>query len=243
MFPHSLFAPAILPAHGEGSLVDAFLGPDKGVFVEVGANHPVKGSQTWGLEQRGWSGLLVEPLAERAAELRIARRAIVEEVACCPPELHGTIGLFHVSNYQSTLSVDRGDAGVRFKETRDVPLRTLDSLIEKAGIAQVDFLSVDVEGFEAEVLRGTALQRWRPRLVLVEDKARSFDVHRVIKAAGYKRVLRTGLNSWYVPNATPFPVSPRGRLQLLRKYVLAVPFHQLAHGLRLVSPVSRNRNR
>jgi hypothetical protein len=81
-----------------------------------------------------------------------------------------------------------------------------------------------VEGYEPEVLRGTDLRRLQPRLVLIEDKARSLAVHREMVRAGYKRVRRTGLNSWYVPSTTAFSVSPCGRLQLFRKCVLGVPF-------------------
>jgi len=232
MYLRSLLAPAVLPPEVEPELVDAFLGDGKGVFVEVGANHPVVGSQTWRLEQRGWSGLLVEPLAERASELRAGRRAMVEEVACGPRELHGTNGLLHVRNCHSTLTVHGGDAGVAFTEHRQVPIRTLDSLLEKAAIERCDFLSIDVEGFETEVLKGTSLGRLQPRLVLIEDKARSFDAHGFMKRAGYKRVRRTGVNSWYVPSAIAFPLSLFGRLQLFRKYVVAVPFHRLGYRLK-----------
>ena len=45
------------------------------LFVEVGANDPERYSQTWALEQRGWTGVLVEPLPDLAKKLREQRRA------------------------------------------------------------------------------------------------------------------------------------------------------------------------
>lgn len=228
----SLFAPAVFLSAEEPGLIRAFLGEKVGVFVEVGAHDPVRGSQTWSLEQEGWTGLLVEPRAEMAAELRASRRAIVEEVACGGPETEGTRGLLHVRGAHSTLDAELGDAGVIFTEKRYVPMRTLDSLLADAGIERVDFLSVDVEGCEEDVLRGTDLMKLRPRLILIEDKARALGVHRHMTGCGYKRVRRTGLNSWYVPRDDTFPVSLSGRLQLTRKYVLALPFHRLQDRLR-----------
>jgi FkbM family methyltransferase len=225
-------ARAIFPMAMEGALVREFLGRDPGIFVDIGANDPVKDSQSWALEQEGWTGLLVEPLAEKAQELRARRKAVVEEVACGPPELHGSLARLHVRGVFSTLTVERGDGGIVFEGERDVPVRTLDSLVEKAGIARVDFLSIDVEGYEVEVLRGATLGRIRPRLILVEDKTRDFDLHRYLDRQGYKRVRRTGLNSWYVPKAEPFPVPLLGRLQILRKYYLAVPMHRIRDRLR-----------
>ncbi len=61
---------------GEDALVWERFGrkPD-GFFVEVGANHPTELSNTWFLEQRGWSGILIEPLTEKCALLREARKA------------------------------------------------------------------------------------------------------------------------------------------------------------------------
>lgn len=222
-----IFGPVIFHERLEPTLIKEFLGAEPGIFVEVGANDPVRGSQTWALEQEGWTGLLVEPLADRAAQLRAARKARVEEVACGPPELHGGEALLHEANYRSTLTVEGGDPNVVFTAERQVPLRTLDSLLEQAEIAQVDFLSIDVEGYEAEVLQGTSLGRLRPRLVLIEDKGMNQKVHRHMVRAGYKRVRRTGLNSWYVPASTEFPIPLFGRWRLFRKYVLSVPIRRL----------------
>jgi FkbM family methyltransferase len=227
----------------EGPLVREFFGKDPGVFVEVGANDPVKNSQSWALEQEGWTGLLVEPLTEKAAELRAHRKAVVEEVACGPPELHGSLARLHVRGVFTTLTVERGDGGIIFDDERDVPVRTLDSLVEKAGIERVDFLSIDVEGYETEVLKGTTLGRLRPRLILVEDKARDLELHRYLVRQGYKRVRRTGLNSWYIPKAEPFPVPLLGRLQILRKYYLAVPMHRIRDRLRRLGLSRRVRRR
>ncbi len=52
---------AISSEEYERQLVRKFFGDTPGFFVEVGANHPIEGSQSWHLEQRGWRGILVEP--------------------------------------------------------------------------------------------------------------------------------------------------------------------------------------
>jgi hypothetical protein len=60
-----------------------------------------------------------------------------------------------------------------------------------------------------------------------------------MRAQGYKRVRRTGNNSWYVPGETDFPNSLFGRWQLLRKYYLSLPVRRLRDRLR--PPVRRVR--
>ena len=80
---------AIHPTHDEEqALVRAFFGGDNaGYFVEVGANHPTEGSQTWHLEQAGWTGVLVEPQPDLAAFLVTSRKARVFATACSSPDI------------------------------------------------------------------------------------------------------------------------------------------------------------
>ena len=80
--------PAIFPPEQETELVRQFFAArGKGYFVEVGANDPKTESQSWHLEQEGWTGILVEPLPNLAARLRDMRTAKVYEVACSSPDL------------------------------------------------------------------------------------------------------------------------------------------------------------
>jgi hypothetical protein len=64
-----------------------------------------------------------------------------------------------------------------------VPARTLTSILDEASITNVDFLSLDVEGYEAPALEGLDLDRIRPALLLIEvgeDEARRMPVEDVI---------------------------------------------------------------
>jgi len=65
----------------ETRLVAAFFGNIKGYYVEVGANDPRERSQTWHLEQQGWTGVLIEPQPDLAATLRAERKGKVFAVA------------------------------------------------------------------------------------------------------------------------------------------------------------------
>ena len=89
----------------------------------------------------------------------------------------------------------------------------------------IDLMSVDVEGHELEVLSGFDFERWKPRLILLEDhvqQSRQASLHEAMPAIALMR--RTGLNGWYVPRADAPPMDLLGRWQIFRKYYLALPF-------------------
>jgi len=206
----------------------------RGFFVEVGANEPANLSQTFLLEQKGWTGILVEPQPACCERLRQLRpRSTVVEAACGSPAQKGK-ALFRIASHhdRSSLAGLEPDPDVEFTGTIPVDVVTLDEVLAKAGNPKVDFLSIDVEGAEWEVLGGFNLSRHAPALVLLEDHVVSLRLHSHMKAHAYKLVRRTGSNNWYVPAGTPFPVRWSERLQLLRKMQLGTPFRKLKRVLR-----------
>jgi FkbM family methyltransferase len=225
-----LFEPAIFHEKDEASQLLKFFGDGVGTFVDIGANDPRIGSVSWPLEQIGWTGILIEPLADEAKKLRAARKAAVFEVACGAPEQDGTEVDFLVAGIFSTLKnrlmVPKSTIPPVVSR---VTVRTLDSILAEANISSIDLLSIDVEGAEIDVLRGFASERVKPRLILVEDHARDWSKHRYLRSRGYSLIRRTGLNAWYVPHEYAVAVSIRGHIELFRKYVLGLPFRLIKY--------------
>lgn len=217
-----------VPLDPEMQMVAAFFGAGKGYFVEVGANEPRVRSQTWHLEQAGWTGVLVEPQPDLARELRAMRSAQVFAVACSGPEHEGRTLPLHVAGPLSSLDRSGMAPGANPERVIEVPIRTLDSVLTEAGApAHFDFLSIDVEGHEIEVLRGFNLARWQPRLILLEDHVADLTKHRYLTAAGYRIVRRYENNGWYVPEASPVRMQSGDVWEIFRKYYLALPFRWL----------------
>ena len=218
----------VFPYQAEDRLKAEFIDTSRrGFFVEVGANEPQIGSQSWALEQAGWTGILVEPQPDLAETLRRQRRARVVAAVCSSPQNAGGTLTLYLSAWHSSVKPDLAVTGTIPRGAIEVPARTLDDILEEANApSPIDFISIDVEGHESEVLEGFDLARWRPRLLLIEDHVTSLATHRRLTRAGYRLIRRTGENGWYVPRAEAPPLG-LGRWQLLRKYYFALPFRVL----------------
>jgi hypothetical protein len=105
-------------------------------------------------------------------------------------------------------------------------------VLAEAHTQRIDFLSVDVEGFELDVLQGFSFERYRPGLIVLEDFAENLDKHRFMRARRYKLVRRTGNNSWYIPEEVRFSLSLFGKWQLTRKYYLTLPIRWMKKRIR-----------
>jgi len=180
----------------------AFAGQDSGFYVDVGACDPCVDSVTLHFYKQGWHGVNVEPDARLHAALVAARpRDVNLRVAIGQGE--GTVRFFPTGTrghgtLDSAIAADRTPAPA--EEVPQLPLARV--LINHAPPEGVDFLKVDVEGWEAAVLASADWTQVRPRVVLVEAvDAEGRPTHEAwegpLLAAGYRFALFDGLNRFY----------------------------------------------
>ena len=212
----------------ESELKRAFLGHiERGYFVEVGAYRPELWSQTFELERSGWTGVLVEPQPQLAAELERGRSARVFAEACSARRNSGKRFELKLADSQSSLESRLNVAGTKPHGVVEVPVRTLDEILVEAGAPQLDFVSIDVEGHELDVLDGFDLARWRPGLIVIEDLLLHLRLHRALSRRGYRWIRRTGINNWYVPADKAPRLGLGGRWQFINKFYLGTPLRRL----------------
>ena len=197
------------------------LRPDdrRGFWVDVGAGDPVLDSVTAAFAERGWRGVNVEPLprehqrlcAARPADtnLRVAlgARAGLGQLFVEPtekpgrPDPDGPIDRGASTMVAELAARYRAD-GQEFTPI-EVPILTLAQVVADHVRGPVDFLKVDVEGFEAEVLAGADWSRFRPRVVVMEATVPKSDepAHQawepMLVEAGYRFAMFDGLNRFY----------------------------------------------
>lgn len=186
-------------------------------------------------EERGWRGMLVEPLPQKAAMLRSARPgSVVYGVAATSPG-HPDELMLHIAPDDMFSSVEQKISGNSSANTQSVPCATLDELLAREGDPALDYVSIDVEGNELAVLSGFSLERHRPALILLEDQMRHLRLHRYMTGRGYRLVKRTGVNNWYVPASAGFALSTwRERVWLKKRLWLHTPLAVLRNWLRSI---------
>ena len=181
-----------------------------GRYVDVGASHPEFDSVTKLFYDRGWRGINIEP-SPTEFELLLAARPDDINLAIAIGRSKGTANLFLGSNEQRGLgslkkSVAEFSIGDAAKAV-EVPVTTLADVVAEHVTGPVDFLKIDVEGFERDVIAGADWSSFRPRVVVVEATAPNTVIptneewEPMLTDARYVCVLFDGLNRFYADEA------------------------------------------
>jgi len=194
----------------------AFAGQESGFYIDIGACHPTADNVTLHFYERGWHGVNVEPDRELHTALVQARPRDVN--LCAAVGLERGRADFHPTGTRGHGTLDRelalGRSAGRAAER--VPEMPLSDIIACYGPDndQIDFLKVDVEGWEAGVLASADWSRHRPRVILVEavDETGA-PTHEAwepgLLAAGYRFALFDGLNRFYCSETEAERLLPR----------------------------------
>ncbi len=195
--------------------LEKWLNFENGFFIEAGGNDGISQSNTLNLEKKKkWRGILIEPVPSLAAASKNNRPGIITEaVALVGMDYQGTSIKITVCHLMSTieghnsqvdakkhLEIAQSLYGVE-PTTIEVPAVTLTSILEKNEVKNIDLLSLDVEGFEAQALKGLDFSRYAPKYILVEvrnkqeidsilgEKYREVAILTDNKTFGYKDIL------------------------------------------------------
>ncbi len=187
-----------------------FEGRGDGFYIDVGGGHPVADNVSFKACLAGWRGVVVEPqeaLHRAYAGVRprdVALRCLVGRAAG-DAEFHMVDRLHGFSTTVRANAEGAAGFGAGFSTAR-LPMTTLARLCEAHAPPVIDWLKIDVEGAEADVIAGNDWARFRPRLVLVEAVAPgtmepSHDAWEpMLLGAGYAFVFFDGLNRFYLAN-------------------------------------------
>jgi FkbM family methyltransferase len=182
------------PANTSFKIANFFKDKPNGVFVEAGALDGVFQSNTLALEQKGWTGLLVEPLHNHYLDCINNRTSPVENCALVS---------FDYKKDTITINPDWVFSKITNGNGMEVSAKTLASLLEKHNITHIDFFSLDVEGYEKEVLNGMNFNSVSVNYFLIEINTNEYSLEEMdsfMLSKGFKNIANV---SYFTPQNTP----------------------------------------
>ena len=182
---------------GEDLILTRLLeGKRAGFYVDVGAHHPVRFSNTYYFYKKGWQGINIDAMPNSMTPFNKLRpRDINLEVGIGKEATSSTFFIFNepaLNTFSETEAQAKDGLDDYYiidnKEVRIQPIREiLDKHLLEGQV--IDFLSIDAEGKDLEVLQSNNWDKYRPTFVLVEDLQR-MEVEKMITSSLLYRFMR-----------------------------------------------------
>lgn len=147
-----------------------------GVYVDIGCWHPVKASNTYFFNLRGWKGICVDPNPELKKMFDFFRPQDIF-VNCAVGLNEGKLAYYQMNDAYSAMNtlnqgfVEKNNLQSQIKQVTDIPVYSLKTILDKniKDGDRLDFFDIDVEGLDLEVLKSNDWNKYRPKVILVES--------------------------------------------------------------------------
>lgn len=205
--PESLKQDGYVSQYGQDKYINEtfFKGKESGVFIDIGANDGVFLSNTLFFEKTlKWDGLAIEPLPATFEKLKANRECTV--VNACVNDMDGEVSFMAVDGYAEMLSgiVDRYDDRhvARIKRAQEkhgcvtkeitVPCYKLSTLLKDTSFQAIDYMNIDTEGSEFEIIQSIDFKNIRIEIITVENNYHDTRFRKHLDACGYDLVAIVG---------------------------------------------------
>ena len=200
-----------------------FFFKNNGVYIDIGAHHPHKGSNSYLFYLKGWRGINIDPLPGCMKEFqKIRPHDINLEIGVA--QVEGTLPFYLLPNQESMSTCSPAflqQMGIDHErlEKIEVNATPLNGILEKHWFANVaiDVLMIDVEGFELEVLRSNDWSKYRPIVVMTEHlHEMSADIYQneivqYLSGQNYRLISKTPSELFFLDNS--YDLHPTGVIE------------------------------
>lgn len=191
----------------EDLILEAFF-PDlkKGVYVDVGGYDPDEDSVTKLFYLKGWNGVNIEPQEKGYRRFELKRKRDVN-LQCGVGAKTGELTLrVYKSGGLSTFSDKiksqynrQNSSDIAEYEDKVVQVKTLEDILDGCSLTQkINFMKIDVEGYEYEVIQGNNWTKYRPDVLCIESNHILKDWRPTLEKNNYVKMFFDGINDYYV---------------------------------------------
>ena len=186
---------------GEDIMVGRFFKNKKnGFYVDIGAYHPFKGSLTQTLYGKGWSGINIDISKTSVDLFKIARPKDIN-INCAIGKITEETKFFQNSKMNQQNSLIRQNSNqVEVK----IKCYKLNDILTSNKIEKVDYINIDTEGTELDVLKGLDFKKIKPSLLTIEDNHFDLDSDskkkkiNYMKNQGYVQINNIGVTMFFI---------------------------------------------
>ena len=196
---------------GEDKILSTYFNNDYiGVCVEVGAYDGISGSNTYHFENRGWETLCIEPTPESFNKCASIRKKCIN---CCVSNYDSENTEYFVVrlNGDNTSAISSLNIDERLIESHkhminniekiNVNVKTLNNIFKETNFPKkIDFISIDTENTELDVLKGLNFDEYEIKFFVIENNFDENQVEEFLKTKNFKKLFRNAVNDFYVNN-------------------------------------------
>lgn len=179
-----------------------------GFYLDVGAQHPISNNNTYLLFKRGWKGINIDLDKKNIDLFKIARPKDMNlNYAISDSEKEVDLFFYHDTSPINTLSKDVSNfQKAKVNEIKKIQTKSLDDILENINLTNhIDYINIDVEGHEDQVLKGFNINKYKPSVISVEYldlnmnklEFKNNDINNVLNSDLYKYFIH---NNYYFVN-------------------------------------------